>query len=86
MNEEPQTTASIDPATGSEKTQRQQESNGKTQEGATPETPHPPPPNHSIAVDEQLVSKLEKLFELKTCGVLSEVEFQDQKRKLLEGE
>ena len=38
-----------------------------------------------VHVTGQLVSKLEKLFELKTSGVISELEFQEQKRKLLEG-
>jgi len=77
-NEEHQTTASaFDPATGTEKTQQQQS-------GATPETPQQPPPKLKADVDEQLVSKLEKLFELKKSGVLSGVEFQDQKRRLFE--
>ena len=38
-----------------------------------------------VHVTSQLVSKLEKLFELKTSGVISELEFQEQKRKLLIG-
>ena len=38
-----------------------------------------------VHVTGQLISKLEKLFELKTSGVISELEFQEQKRKLLEG-
>jgi len=38
-----------------------------------------------VHVNSQLVTKLEKLFELKTSGVISELEFQEQKRKLLEG-
>ena len=33
-----------------------------------------------VHVTSQLVSKLEKLFELKTSGVISELEFQEQKR------
>jgi len=40
-------------------------------------------PGRNYPVDAQLVSKLEKLFELKTTGVLSDVEFQEQKRKLI---
>lgn len=40
-------------------------------------------PQTQLRIDEQFVSKLEKLFELRACGILSSDEYQAQKSKLI---
>jgi predicted flap endonuclease-1-like 5' DNA nuclease len=68
--------------------QQQAEAQAYEQQQAPPQQPAyaaPPPPPPAPAAQEDMLTQLQKLGELKAAGVLTEEEFAAQKAKILAG-
>jgi response regulator of citrate/malate metabolism len=56
----------------------------EAQQAAATQAP-PPAPQSSGGISDETIQQLQKLAELKTAGVLTEEEFNQQKQRLLQG-